>query len=70
MDEPPANRAFRFGGVTFRITAGVCPFADRPRPGDTYVEPAISVEIRYLEVTSSGVLRHAMFGQLGNRWMR
>jgi ATP-dependent DNA ligase len=33
-----------------------------------YVEPSISAEIRYLEVTSSGVLRHAMFRQLGGRW--
>jgi hypothetical protein len=28
----------------------------------------MSAEIRYLEITSSGVLRHAMFRQLGGRW--
>jgi hypothetical protein len=28
----------------------------------------MSAEIRNLEVTSSGVLRHAMFCQVGGRW--
>jgi hypothetical protein len=50
------------------IAAGASPFSDRrPHPGDTDVEPVMSVDVRYLEVTSSGVLRQARFRQLGGR---
>jgi len=56
-------------GRTLRaITAEASPFADRRRhAGDTFVEPVMSAEIRYLEVTLSGALRHALFRQLGGR---
>jgi bifunctional non-homologous end joining protein LigD len=37
-------------------------------PDATYVEPHVPVEIRYLERTSQGPLRHAAFRQLGGRW--
>jgi ATP-dependent DNA ligase len=43
-------------------------FTDRRRTDDVYAEPSLLAEIRYLEVTSSGVLRHAAFRQLGGRW--
>ena len=52
------------------LTHSTSPFADRRRDHDVYVEPSLSAEIRYLEVTSSGVLRHATFRQLGGRWSR
>ena len=52
------------------IAAPTSPFAGRrPHRGDAYVEPVTSAEIRYLEVTASGVLRHAMFRQLVGRWV-
>jgi bifunctional non-homologous end joining protein LigD len=42
------------------------PFADRrARAGDVYVEPVSSAEVRYRDLTSSGILRHATFRQLG-----
>jgi bifunctional non-homologous end joining protein LigD len=45
------------------------PFGQRVNePDATYVEPYVSAEIRYLERTSQGRLRHAMFRQIGGRW--
>jgi bifunctional non-homologous end joining protein LigD len=45
------------------------PFGQRFSEADaSYVEPHISAEIRYLERTSQGRLRHAMFRQPGGRW--
>jgi bifunctional non-homologous end joining protein LigD len=42
------------------------PFAGvRGHPDNHYVEPDLTVGIRYLEVTSGGLLRHAVFRQLG-----
>ena len=53
------------------IEVDASPFADRAaHVGDTFVEPVMLAEIRYLEVTTSGVLRHAVFRQLGGRWSR
>ncbi len=41
------------------------PFAERVNePDATYVGPRVSAEIRYLERTSQGKLRHAAFRQL------
>ena len=45
------------------------PFVNRRgRTGDVYVEPVSTAEVRYLELTASGFLRHATFRQLGGRW--
>jgi bifunctional non-homologous end joining protein LigD len=45
------------------------PFAERIRePDAVFVEPNVPAEIRYLERTSGGWLRHAAFRQLGGRW--
>jgi bifunctional non-homologous end joining protein LigD len=40
----------------------------RTHHDDVYVEPSLTAEIRYLEQTSAGLLRHATFRQLGGRW--
>ena len=51
------------------LTRAVSPFVDRRyRADDLYVSPSVTAEIRYLEVTTSGVLRHATFRQIGGRW--
>ena len=45
------------------------PFAVRlAEPDAVYVEPLVPAEIRYVEVTSAGRLRHPAFRQLGGRW--
>jgi bifunctional non-homologous end joining protein LigD len=45
------------------------PFAERQHePDAVFVEPRVLVEIRYLERTSSGSLRHAAFRQVGGHW--
>jgi bifunctional non-homologous end joining protein LigD len=45
------------------------PFGQRlNEPDATYLEPHLPAEIRYLERTSEGRLRHAAFRQLGGRW--
>jgi hypothetical protein len=45
------------------------PFGQRlNEPDATYLEPHFPAEIRYLEQTSQGRLRHAAFRQLGGRW--
>jgi ATP-dependent DNA ligase len=45
------------------------PFVERTGEQDaTYVERHVPVEIRYLERTSQGRLRHAAFRQLGGGW--
>ena len=44
------------------------PFADhRASAHEVFVEPTLSAEIRYLEMTSGGLLRHATFRHLGGR---
>ncbi len=50
------------------LSCATSPFTDRRRAHDEYVEPALTAEIRNLEVTSTGVLRHPSFRQLGGRW--
>ena len=50
------------------LTSPVSPFVDRrERADDVYASPSETVEIRYLEVTASDVLRHATFRQIGGR---
>jgi bifunctional non-homologous end joining protein LigD len=45
------------------------PFTARlHEPDAVFVEPKVLAEIRYLERTSGGLLRHAAFRQLGGRW--
>ena len=56
-------------GTLAPLSSHISPFVDhRERVDDVYVSPSVSVEIRYLEVTTSGVLRHATFRQIGGRW--
>jgi ATP-dependent DNA ligase len=40
----------------------------RTHHDDVYIELSLTAEIRYLEQTSAGLLRHATFRQLGGRW--
>lgn len=81
IDEPGVLR-YR-GRMEFGITADVraafeeqlaplarrtSPFAERlHEPDAVSVAPKVPAEIRYLERTSGGLLRHAAFRQLGGR---
>jgi ATP-dependent DNA ligase len=48
-----------------------CPFVEIVHePGAHFVKPNVTAEIRFLERTSGGRLRHATFRQLGGRWNR
>jgi ATP-dependent DNA ligase len=56
-------------GLQGRLVRRTSPFAERvSEPDATYVEHHVPVEIRYLERTSQGRLRHAAFRQLGGPW--
>jgi bifunctional non-homologous end joining protein LigD len=45
------------------------PFGQRvDEPGAVYVDPIMPAEVRYLERTSQGRLRHPAFRQIGGRW--
>jgi bifunctional non-homologous end joining protein LigD len=51
-----------------RLVRPTSPFIERlHEPDAVFVEPRVPAEIRYLERTSGGLLRHAAFRQVGGR---